>query len=81
MGNLLYFYSKRDGFMCIWAQRLDPASKRPSGAPFAVRHFHSARLAIPPVGSLGLAVAENKIVFTQRETAGNIWMARFERLP
>ena len=33
-GNLLYFLSERDGFRCIWGQKLDPASKRPLGAPF-----------------------------------------------
>ena len=26
-GNLLYFTSNRDGFVCLWAQRLDPAKK------------------------------------------------------
>jgi Tol biopolymer transport system component len=28
-GNLLYMVSERDGFRCIWAQRLHPATKRP----------------------------------------------------
>src|SRR5205085_5063617 len=31
-GNLLYFLSERDGFFCIWAQRLAPATKEPAGA-------------------------------------------------
>jgi Tol biopolymer transport system component len=38
-GNLLYFLSERDGFRCFWAQHLDPATKRPVGAPFAVYHL------------------------------------------
>ena len=38
-GNLLYFVSYRDGFQCIYAQRLEPSSKRPAGAPMAVMPF------------------------------------------
>jgi Tol biopolymer transport system component len=37
-GQLLYFTSDRDGFICIYAQRLDPATKRPEGAPLEVYH-------------------------------------------
>ena len=48
-GNLLYFVSERDGFRCVWVQRLDPATKHPSGAPVAVRHFHSSRLSLKNV--------------------------------
>jgi len=40
-GNLLYFISERDGFVCLWAQRLDPATKHPQGAAFPIRHFHT----------------------------------------
>jgi Tol biopolymer transport system component/predicted Ser/Thr protein kinase len=39
-GNLLYFGSARDGNTCLWAQRLDPSTKRPHGAAFPVYHFH-----------------------------------------
>jgi hypothetical protein len=35
--NLLYYLSKRDGFLCLWAQRLDPATKRPAGAACVAR--------------------------------------------
>jgi Tol biopolymer transport system component len=45
-GNLLYFISSRDGAQCIWAQRLDPASKRPVGEAFAVYHIHGARIKV-----------------------------------
>jgi WD40-like Beta Propeller Repeat len=30
---LLYFWSDRDGSPCLWAQPLDPSSKRPAGQP------------------------------------------------
>ena len=39
-GNTLYFLSRRDGFACIWAQPLDPATKQPEGAIKDVRHLH-----------------------------------------
>jgi Tol biopolymer transport system component len=39
-GRLLYFSSMRDGFRCIWAQPLDPATKLPQGRPFPVYHLH-----------------------------------------
>ena len=38
-GNVLYFFSQRDGARCLWAQRLDPGSKRPAGAPFPSATF------------------------------------------
>ncbi len=45
-GNLLYFVSATDGFPCIWAQRLNPRTRRPAGPARAVHHFHSARRAL-----------------------------------
>ena len=38
-GNLIYFNSIRDGFQCLWAQRLDPVTKRPAGETFSVTIF------------------------------------------
>jgi Tol biopolymer transport system component/predicted Ser/Thr protein kinase len=80
-GNLLYFLSERDGWRCFWAQKLDPASKRPVGAAFAVQHFHQARrslLSFTEVADIGLVVAEDRILFSMPELTGNIWLARFE---
>jgi Tol biopolymer transport system component len=75
-GSLLYFYSQRDGARCIWAQRLDPRSKRPVGAAFAVYHLHSARRspAYARVGQAGMSVARNRIVFVMPERLGNVWL-------
>ena len=41
-GNTVYFTSSRDGYFCIWAQRLDPATKRPVGEPIGFEHFHNS---------------------------------------
>ena len=77
-GSLIYFVSNRDeGNVCIWAQRLNAATKAPIGAPFGVYHAHSLRLSLTMAnrgGLLELAVAEDKIVFVMREDTGNIWM-------
>jgi hypothetical protein len=76
-GNLLYFTSERDGYRCIWAQRLDPHTRKPVGAPFTVYHSHSSRRSLLNVGltPLEVAVGPDKIVFVQGEVTGNIWMA------
>lgn len=78
-GNLLYYYSKRDGFTCLWAQHLQPATKRPLGAPFAVYHSHSVGRSIGGGFDeyVGSGVANGRIVLTQNELSGNIWMLEF----
>jgi eukaryotic-like serine/threonine-protein kinase len=79
-GNLVYFTSDRDGFVCLWAQRLDSATKRPNGAPFAVHHLHEARRSMANVGygPLEISVARNKIVFNMAELTGNLWMTQLD---
>jgi Tol biopolymer transport system component len=76
-GNLLYFLSDRDGFRCIWAQRLDPKTKHPLGEAFPVQHFHTSRRSLltieDPIG-VGLSVTADKIVFSMVEQTGNIWL-------
>jgi Tol biopolymer transport system component/predicted Ser/Thr protein kinase len=72
-GNLLYFISDRDGFRCIWAQRLDAVTKRPVGPAFAVSHFHDPRRLLSDIPELGLSVARDKLVFNMTEQTGNIW--------
>jgi eukaryotic-like serine/threonine-protein kinase len=77
-GNLLYFISERDGFRCLWAQRLDPVRKRPMGSPFAVHHFHRSRLnnRMGDTGLIGLSMSRDKIFLSLEELTGNIWMTK-----
>ena len=65
-GNLLYFISERDGFRCLWAQRLDVRTKRPSGAPVAVQHFHSSRLSLMDVdySALEISITRHRVLFS-----------------
>jgi Tol biopolymer transport system component len=82
-GNLLYLLSERDGFRCVWAQPLRPASKRPVGRPFAVRHFHQLRHSLlqtisSPPEAVGLSVTRDRLFFSSDDMTGNIWIARWE---
>lgn len=81
-GNLLYFWSDRDGSPCLWAQRLDPDTKRPSGAPMSIQHFHSRGLSWKNLhlGAPTIAVARDRIVFNLGEHTGNIWMTDLPRV-
>ena len=69
------FTSLRDGFHCLWAQRLRPDTKQPIGTAFAVYHAHSARLSMNNTGFLGLemAVARDQLFINLGELSGNIW--------
>jgi Tol biopolymer transport system component/DNA-binding winged helix-turn-helix (wHTH) protein len=74
--NLLYITSEQDGFPCLYAQRLDPQTKRPAGPLQPVHHFHSARRSmIEDPAWRGPSVARDKIVVTLVDLTGNIWMA------
>jgi Tol biopolymer transport system component len=41
-GNTAYFISQRDGYDCIGAQRLEPATKRPVNEAFGYEYFRDA---------------------------------------
>jgi eukaryotic-like serine/threonine-protein kinase len=82
-GDVLYFTAERDGFRCFWAQPLDPKTRKPSGAAFALRHFHSARQSLRGLGSdgylVGLSAAAGRTVFAFPELTGNIWLQETPR--
>lgn len=82
-GSLLYFWSDRDGSPCLWAQRLDPATKRPTGVPLSIQHFHSRGLSWRNLhlGAPDIAVAHDRVVFNLGEHTGNIWMTELPRTP
>ena len=81
-GNLLYWISERDGFLCTWAQRLEAATKKPVGDPFAVLHFHDSRHSLATVGlaTFGPAISSDRLIFALPEFTGNIWLAEPERV-
>jgi eukaryotic-like serine/threonine-protein kinase len=80
-GNSLYLLSGRDGYLCLWRQRLHPNTKRPLGEAIEGYHLHGARRAITgvPLHYLEISVARDKLVFPMSERTGNIWMAEWRR--
>jgi WD40 repeat protein len=79
-GNVLYGTARRDGHLCIWGQRLDPATKLPIGAPFAVFHSHNSRLSLSnQTFGIHLATGRDKMLFYMGERTGNIWMAEWRQ--
>ncbi|HUQ91083.1 MAG TPA: hypothetical protein VM120_05320 [Bryobacteraceae bacterium] len=80
-GNLMYFLSMKDNYPDIWAQRLDPLTKRPAGEAFAVYHFHETRRApnILSAASFGPAIGKNQITLSLRDLAANVWIAEQPR--
>jgi len=74
-GRSVLFTSNRDGYRCIWVQRLTP-DMHPAGDPVPVFHSHSPQLSIGngPVSDQGMSVGKGWLVFDQTELRGNIWM-------
>jgi eukaryotic-like serine/threonine-protein kinase len=74
-GRSLLFTSNRDGFRCIWLQRLTP-DMHPEGDPIPVFHSHGLQLSIGngPLGAQSMSIGKGWLVFDQTELKGNIWM-------
>jgi Tol biopolymer transport system component/DNA-binding winged helix-turn-helix (wHTH) protein len=79
-GNTVYFTSTRDGYLCIWAQRLDPATKHPTGPPTAFEHFHNSegRAAAYNYADSDLTVARDKILINLPQIHPDIWMTQIQ---
>jgi len=78
-GNMLYFSSEQDGYPCIWAERLDPATKHPRGEPFGVQHFHAAslRMVVPSLFE-PIALAFDKVVLSLENRSAGLWMLKLQ---
>ena len=85
-GNTVYFTSTRDGYLCIWAQKLDPVTKRPVGEALAYEHFHNSpgRDAASFWGGWGgggfpdLSVARDKMFMELPQFRAEIWMTQMQ---
>jgi Tol biopolymer transport system component/DNA-binding winged helix-turn-helix (wHTH) protein len=81
-GNTAYFISTRDGYDCIWAQRLDPATKRPVGEAFGYEHFHNASQkdldGYWSGDGADLSIARDKIIVSLVQWHVGIWMTQIE---
>jgi Tol biopolymer transport system component len=77
-GRLVYLLLERDGFRCLYALRLDPATGRTSGEPFLVHHFHEASRTWGSTG-FGNATVTGMFLADLYETTGNIWLTTVTR--
>ena len=74
-GNVLYFISNAGGQFDVWAQRLNPKSKRPIGDPVVVYHPQGERLRLIIGPQFGPALIRDQLIFPIHQTSGNIWIA------
>jgi serine/threonine protein kinase len=76
--NSIYFLSDRDGFRCVWAQRIDSQTLRPRGNAFPVYHLHQFRYSLldfEDPADVGLSITGNTMVLAVREIQSNVWLA------
>jgi Tol biopolymer transport system component/DNA-binding winged helix-turn-helix (wHTH) protein len=74
-GQRLYFVSNRTGFFNVWGIDFDPASGQPKGEPFRLTNFESpARMILPDVGPMEMALAADHIILPIMEVSGGIWI-------
>jgi Tol biopolymer transport system component/tRNA A-37 threonylcarbamoyl transferase component Bud32 len=78
-GGELYYFSDRDGHTCVWAQRLDPRTKQPQGAPYPLYHLHRTETSPAVFGkAMFLAASRDKLIVPEWTVTGNLWTARLE---
>jgi len=77
----LIYYSNRDGFGCVWKQKLLPETKRPAGEPSAVHHFHNLGQSPRTLFRKGfqIAVTRDILVLNLVDMTGDIWMIDLPR--
>jgi len=75
-GRLVYFFSDRDGHVCLWAQPIDRSTGRPSGEAIGVWHFHEARHSLGRIALplRSMTIARDRIVLSLAESTGSVWL-------
>ena len=79
-GNILYYISEKDDFMCVWGQPLDPVTKAPIDDPFSVAHAHTSSMRMTTVrrSMWTLDVGGDRLVFNASEVTGDVYTAMLE---
>ena len=76
-GKIVYYGSNRDGFICIWAQRITEDGK-PLGEPFAAFHNHTS----PDMkfyGQTRISAAPGRLYMMLGEFKGDLWSLKLHR--
>jgi len=76
-GKILYYGSKRDDFICVWAQRITDDGK-PSGEPFAAFHNHASP-DMKHYGICKMAAAPGRLYMVLAEVKGDLWSLKLPR--
>jgi hypothetical protein len=80
-GRMLYFFSGRDGFRCLYVQAISVETGRPAGDAMLVKHLHNLRAPGGGGGSVastgpGNAVGRQQILFDLPDVVVNVWRMR-----
>jgi Tol biopolymer transport system component/DNA-binding winged helix-turn-helix (wHTH) protein len=78
-GTRVYHFSFRDGAFCPWVQRVDPATKRPLGAPSPVLHLHTPRLRVATGALATNIVRAGYFYFTATEMSSDVFLLEPQR--
>jgi serine/threonine protein kinase len=75
-GRTVYYLSDRDDHTCVWAQELDPQTRRPVGEAFAVAHPHDSRKKSGMFSKSfwSLAVGGQRLVFNAMQSSGDVYV-------
>jgi serine/threonine protein kinase len=76
-GGMGAVYKARDGFVCVWGQRLTDDGK-PSGEPFAAFHNHAS----PDMKHYGfskMVAAPGRLYMVLAEVKGDLWSLKLPR--
>jgi len=76
-GKILYYGSKRDGFICVWTQRITDDGK-PSGEPFAAFHNHASP-DLKHSGQSHMTAALGRLYMVLGEVKGDLWSLKLPR--
>ena len=76
-GKLIYYGSKRDDRLCVWAQRVT-ARGQPDGAPVATLHMHGSIQAMM-YGGAPLGITSDSLYILLPEIKGNAYMVKVDR--
>jgi Tol biopolymer transport system component/tRNA A-37 threonylcarbamoyl transferase component Bud32 len=75
--KILYYGSKRDGFICVWAQRITEEGK-PLGEPFAAFHNHASP-DLKHFGQSHMMAAPGRLYMVLGEVKGDLWSLKLPR--
>ncbi len=75
--KILYYGSSRDGFVCVWAQRIADDGK-PSGEPFAAFHNHTSP-DMKLYGTSRVTAAPGRLYMMLGVFKGDLWSLKLPR--